>query len=184
MFYRYLEDGFKPRYGVVAGFYSCYQFQFNVETPTLYLERDLVTDVTFFGLSIGHESSNYDGSREIEIRTDWINKTQEFSAKSNSFQIHKMQSPYSDHCFNYPDIGHRDRKDSIATCESNQTHVSQHKIVRETDVTFFNLSTMWASDDEHLRCAKTHFNPDCNQRLFLTRVTIETLFSLLPWPRN
>ena len=154
------------KYTFFVGFHLCFQFQFNSDEWGLSFRRELVTPITYFKLSIGHESNSYDRSRQIRADTDWINRTQLFTAKSNSFKILKMPSPYSDHCFNYPDIGLRDSDDAIATRDSNQTHVSPLKVVRETDVKFMNSSTKWTmtikpGDD---------FKPDCNQRLFLTRL--------------
>ena len=164
---------FERKYAFFVKYYLCFQFQFKHQKSILRFNRKLVSNVEYFFLSIGHESNNYDESRIIRATTDWVNKTQKFTVRSNSFKILKMESPYSDHCFNYPDIGLRDKSDAIATCQSNQTHVSESKIVRETDVTFLNMSTTYPNYDVRLRCAETHFKPDCNQRLFLTRLTTE-----------
>ena len=139
--------------------------------PTLYFNAKVVSDIKQFMVSIGHESNSFDHSRDAEADTDWINTTKVFTVTSNSFNILKLESPYSDHCFSYPDIGLRDRNDAIATCESNQTHVSPNKVVRETDLKILNSYT--TADGP--KCVKTRFQPDCNQRLFLTRLTTGVL---------
>ena len=175
------SPGFERKYAFLVGGGLCFQFQFKAEKAGLFFNGELVSNVTRFWLSIGHESNNYDMSRQVIVWTDWVNTEQLFTVKSNSFKILKMASPYSDHCFNYSDIGLRDKNDAIATCQSNQTHVSESKIVRETDVKFLNMSTTYQYD-EHLRCAETHFKPNCNQRLFLARLTTMSLATNL-YPR-
>ena len=167
--------GLERKYAFIVKDNLCFQFQFNHPKPMLSFigNRIMAGNTIPFWMSIGHESNNYDESREIETRTDWVNKTQKFTVKSNSFKILKMASPYSDHCFNYPDIGLRDRNDAIATCESNQTHVSLYKVVRDTDDKFSNMSRVVPNYGVRQACAKSRSKHDCNQRLFLIRLTTE-----------
>ena len=168
--------GFERKYAFIVSNNICFQFQFKSDETSIAFHEQ-VANVSYFWLAIGHESNNYDESRRIPATTNWINNSQVFEAKSNSFKILKMLSPYSDHCFNYSDIGLRDRNDAIATCGSSQTHVSPNKVVRETDVKFFNSFTNWTGHAETQRkCAMTHVKPDCNQRLFLTRLTTEVSY--------
>ena len=104
-----------------------YVFNFNSKLRSLTLDfnRKLVSECNNTS-SCRSDTSRTTTTRAegFMVKTDWINKTRMFIVKSNSFKILKMESPYSDRCFNYPDIGLRDRNDAIATCESNRTHVS------------------------------------------------------------
>ena len=108
----------------------------------------------------------------ILIEPKWRNEIYVF--KSNSFAILKLESPYSDHCFNYLEIRFRDREDAIADCGSNQTHISNGKVIPKFIFKFSNLTL--SEDIYHLNkvveCRQQFSKVDCDVRLYLTQTTI------------
>ena len=62
--FSFQEFEFEHKYAFVVRHELCFQFQFEDRSPKLVFNRKIVSNVTFFFLSIGHESNNYTQDRK------------------------------------------------------------------------------------------------------------------------
>ena len=115
-------------------------------------------------------SHPFDEHRLIGVKTNWKNNSQEYVITSNSFTISKLIAPYTDNCFNYPDIGLESRNEAIALCDSNATHLAFRKVVRKNDP---EHSSYKQKNENETNCDQSKFKVDCDQNLFITNLAID-----------
>ena len=148
---------------------ECYCFQYKLIVDGS-LEFNMNSRLKFFTIAVGHKSFPFDHHRVIGVKTDWFNKSQLYGICSNSFKISKMNPPYTDNCFHYPDIGIKDRNDAVALCESNHTNLSSEKVVMGNETQYFNYKQI---EKDAINCDEARFKLDCEQRLYITQVAVD-----------
>ena len=147
----------------------CYQFVL----LAVYLNRKMLERKhLYFKVAIGRQGAPFDGKRLVTVDIEWRNVTQAFEIKSYSFDITKLKSPYTDHCYDYTSYGFMDRNDAIANCTSDSTHLSDEKVVLKSKYNSSN-ATLWDKRDVRFpECDESKFEVDCNVKQYLTQVSV------------
>ena len=148
---------------IAEGVY-CRKFNITMGS-TIGLDRS--SGIFYLSITIGLMSHPFDKHRLIGVKTNWKNNSQEYVITSHSFTISKLTPPYTDNCFNYPDIGLENRNDAVAMCDSNATHLAFRKVVRKNDSEHSNYKQ---KKKRETNCDQSKFKVDCDQSLFITQV--------------
>ena len=151
----------------------CYKFS---KFRFVFLNLEMLQNrVSYFEVAIENVKYPFDKKRLVRTEVKWINSTQRFDIVSKSYKITKLQSPYSDHCFDYTTIGLMDQNDAISTCNSNKTHLHGNKVVLKS-IFISSNSSLWGEGFD--KCKKQKL--DCNTFMYITKVSVGTQLSSQP----
>ena len=175
-----------PNDELILGDRYCYQYSFKYFIlESFHFHQHVLEHMTLFELSLGHIGYSLDQKRLIMVEFQGRNEIYRF--KSNSYSVTKLESPYSDHCFNYHNIGFQDRQDAAAECAGTKSKVSVHKITPKSIYQFSNASLKMGLDN-YKKCFLFKFwKSDCDTKLYLTQLAVidlknisETFIQIVP----
>ena len=156
---------------LILGLQYCFQFKIR-DGSYLQFQESFDSTIEKFKVSIGHVAFPFNNNRLILAGTLDTEPRKDSHVNSNAFKLIKLQFPYTDNCFNYPDIGARDKLDAIANCASESAgsgYLSHDKVICKSDTNYHNYTLA----KESFNCGQTNFKPDCFQRLYLTQISLE-----------
>lgn len=95
---------------------------------------------------------------------------------SHKYRISKLESPYTDQCFDYTNIGFFNQRDAITNCYNNLSYneILNYIAIQKSDKRFMNSI---AVDDSNITilniCENRYYKQDCIKNITFTRSTME-----------